>query len=562
MEKKENATNPMKNATYLLLLAIMAYTLIYSIYFAVGPTHLGDDIAYSFLAHYATAGTFMESNGDILSVRLLQIFPIAFFYYIFGAGALSSVAWDILCFTLSVLLAFLIGRELFDDKVGLLSAFLLATFPLAAIYSTTMSDNVPMMFFVSLSFFALIKAIKNKSRFWYFITGVALMAAPLTIPEGFIWWIMVGFLLIIGLIFRKLPVGNRSASFSINRKSLYMILGFLIALCVVMTVNYFNSKNAFITFTANISYYGQTWRPDLIPLPLNAALAFYPNIMFPYHLTSALYTALAYKNFNPVSIITNGYIYGSNTTGFYFYALIPAAAYLILRKNDRRRSALLLLWVVTGMLYLEFGPQHITLYPFTYILSHRLDRYLLLIATPISIVISAALLGIERSSKKKWRHIKLAGSVAAIIFLTVTSLQIIVYIHSIAEAEKLMQYKAAEYIINLPDNTRVYLDSGYGDLVVYAGFDNLSRFQLGYDGITACQLIPGNSFVLVPSKEYSSLNYTNQSGRMECPWWDKVLSPPESYKNIVLQLAAPDLTTLYYVPANYTPPKMQELNAS
>jgi hypothetical protein len=562
MEKKENATNPMKKSTSLLLIAILAYTLIYSIYFAVGPTHLGDDIAYSFLAHYATAGTFMESNGDILSVRLLQIFPIAFFYYIFGAGALSSVAWDILCFTLSVLLAFLIGRELFDDKIGLLSAFLLATFPLAAIYSTTMSDNIPMMFFVSLSFFALIKAIKNKSRSWYFIAGIALMAAPLTIPEGFIWWVMIGSLLIIGLIFRKVPIGNRSSSFSINKKSLYLILGFLIALCVVMTVNYFNSKNAFITFTANIDYYGQTWRPDLIPQPLNTALAFYPNIMFPYHLTSALYNALAYKNFNPVSIITNGYIYGSNTTGFYFYALIPSAAYLILRKKDRKRSALLLFWIVTGILYLEFGPQHITLYPFIYILSHRLDRYLLLIATPVSIVISAALIGSVRASKKKWKHIKFAGSMVAVIFLTVTSLQIIVYMHSIAEAEKLMQYKAAEYIMGLPDNTRIYLDSGYGDLVVYTNFDNLSRFQLGYGGITSCQLIPGNSFVLVPSGKYSSLKYINQSGQMECWWWDKVLSPPESYKSMVLQLSAPDLTTLYYVPANYTPPKMQELNVS
>ena len=562
MEKGKNSASPMKKSTSLLLIAILAYTLIYSIYFAVGPTHFGDDIAYSFLAHYATEGTFMESNGDILSVRLLQIFPIAFFYYIFGAGTLSSVAWDILCFTLSVLLTFLIGRELFDDKVGLLSAFLLATFPLAAIYSTTMSDNIPMMFFVSLSFFALIKAIKNKSRFWYFIAGIALMAAPLTIPEGFIWWVMAGFLLIIGLIFKEVPIGNRSAPFSINKKSLYMVLGFLIALCVVMTVNYFNSKNAFITFTANISYYGQTWRPDLTPQPLNTALAFYPDIMFPYHLTSALYNALAYKNFSPVSIITNGYIYGSNTTGFYFYALIPAAAYLILMKKDRKRSALLLFWIVTGILYLEFGPQHITLYPFTYVLSHRLDRYLLLIATPLSIVISAALIGVVRASKKKWRHIKLAGSLVAIILLTVTSLQIIVYIHSIAEAEKLMQYKAAEYLMGLPDNTRIYLDSGYGDLVVYTNFDNLSRLQLGYGGITACQLIPGNSFVLVPSEKYSSLKYINQSGQMECPWWNKVLSPPESYKNIVLQLASPDLTTLYYVPANYTPPKMQELNVS
>ncbi len=502
---------------------------------------MGDDIAYAFYAHYVSQGTFMENIGGILSIRLLQIYPIGFFYYLFGAGILSSAAWDIISYVLSVFLVFLIGRELYDKYVGLLASFLLAIFPLVAIYSVTMSDNIPMMLFVLLAFFCLIKALKKNSRAWYFVTGIVLFAAPLTIPEGFVLWIIVGLLLIIGLFF-KMPINEKRIKVSINTTTIFIVIGFLLALVVTMLFNYYNSKIALITFTANILYYSQTWRPDLLPLPVNVALAFYPGVMFPYNFYSAIFNQ---HNPNIPLIIQSIDLSGGNSTGLFFYAFIPCALYL-LATRERRKSYMLLFWFMAGLLYLEFGPQHVGLSPFVYVLSHRLDRYLTLISGPLAIIISAAAIRLVRGSRKRWRLTKLALCSSAILILTVTSWQIIFSFHQANVASRFSQYEAAKYILGVPNNTRVYLDSGYGDMVVFTNFDNLSRFYFGYGGVSSCYEIPGGSLVLV-QRQFIDFE--------PCPFWSLVLEPNlTNYSSNIRGRANIDLTNLYSVPGNYIAP--------
>ena len=268
---------------YILLSLIIIYTIMYSFVFMVGPSHMGDDVAYSYLAYYSSKGTFVQSASNILSIRILHIIPIGFFYSLFGASIVSSAAWDGISFLLSVILVFLIGKEIYNDHVGLLAAFLLAIFPLAAVYSTTMSDNIPMMFFVCLAVFAFIKAVKKNTKMWYLFAGMALVLPPLAIPEGFVLWIIIGLYIIIELLRKKL---------TINRTTLFFVYGFVIVIAVLLLFNYINSGHPLITFTANMLYYSQTWRPDLLPLPINTVLGFYPNLMFPCHLLSSLYNGI------------------------------------------------------------------------------------------------------------------------------------------------------------------------------------------------------------------------------------------------------------------------------
>ena len=120
-------------------------------------SHLGDDLDYSFLAHYFASGSFVQSASDIFSVRILHVIPIGIMYEIFGYGVLSSSAWDTICFLMTIALTFLIGRELCNEYVGAIAALLLAFLPMAGILAVTMSDNVSMMFFASLSMFALLR---------------------------------------------------------------------------------------------------------------------------------------------------------------------------------------------------------------------------------------------------------------------------------------------------------------------------------------------------------------------------------------------------------------------
>ncbi len=543
-------TKQKRMLSYLLLSFILIYTAAYSILFAIGPSHMGDDIAYSFLSHYWVQGTFVENSGNILSIRLLQIIPIGISYALFGYGILSSAAWDIVCFELSVLLAFLIGREIYDEYVGVLAAFLLAIFPMTAIYSTTMSDNIPMMFFVGLSFFALIKALRNDSRVWYFVSGAALFSSALVTPEGFIMWIVIGLLLAVGIVMRRLHVAGKEVKISISKTTMYIAVGFALVFAVTLVFNYINSANPLITFSSNAQYYSQTWRPDLIPYPLSVALSFYPNLMFPYNIVNSI-GGLANSNFDLASIITNGYANGANTVGFFFYAFIPAALLLLVRRD--KRAYILLFWFVAGFLYLEFGPQYASINPLTYVLSHRLDRYLTLIALPMVVIISAALLAFVRESKGIWVNAKLAVFCLIVLFLTVTSLMVTVYDHSIAQAEQAPQYQVSQYILSLPNTTNIYLDSGAGDILVYTKFDNLNRFNFDYGGFTKCYQIPRGSYVLV--YDYQDVfNYTN-GAQLDCPWWKEAFVPDISGFNSTIEgLAQNWQTTLYYVSANNQTP--------
>ncbi len=515
-----------------LLALIVLCSIAYSVLFVIGPSHMGDDIAYSFFAHYAASGTFVQNTGDILSIRILHIIPIGFFYALFGAGRLTSAAWDITTFALSVALAFLIGKEIYDERVGLLAAFLLAIFPLGAMYAVTMSDNIPMMFFVGLAALLLIKALKKNSKAWYFAAGAALVAPPLTIPEGFVLWIVVGLFLLVELLRRKI---------SVNRTTLFFIYGFVAAIGLLLLFNYVNCGSPLITFTSNVAYYGQTWRPDLLPMPVGITLAFYPGVMFPYGIAGKLYSGVSGHGVGLQQIWAN-----TNSVGFYFYAFVLAALYLAFKRD--KRAYFLLFWFIVGVAYLEFGPQHVGLNPFSYILSHRLDRYLTLVAYPLVILIASALFAVVRSSKKALRRAAIVACSLVVLFLAATAIPSIAYSHGVAVAGQYSEIQAANYLNPLPNTTRIYADSGYGDLSVYMGFDNLSRFMYDYDGITDCHDIPAGSYVLFP--RYPAYPAPMDGWPSACGW-GLVLSPvPTGIPEQEVDAAQSSLTDLYYVNAS------------
>lgn len=520
-----------KRAVYALLLLIVIYTIVYSVSLAIGPSHMGDDLSYSFLAYRASTGTFIESSGDILSVRILQIMPIGFFYKFFGADILTSAAWDITSFALSVILVFLIGKELYDDHVGLLAAFLLSIFPLVAVYSTTMSDNIPMMFFVCLAVFTFIKARKTNSRLWVLAAGAAVVAPPLAMPEGFELWVILGIFVVIELARKKL---------SVNLTTLFFVYGFIVAMFALVLFNYINTGISYITFSANLGYYSQTWRPDLTPLPVDAALSFYPSIMFPYQITGNIYQGLVNHNPNLITIF-GSYLNNMALAGFFFYAFVPAALYLFIRKD--KNSYFPLFWFFAGILYLEFGPQSIGLNPFTYVLSHRLDRYLTLISPPLVIIISAALITAVRTAKKKWKYTKMIFCSIVVLFLTATSLQIVLFTHSTLLALQYPQLQAAKHLQALPNTTKIYTDTGFRDVAVYMNFNNLSRFYFG-SGVVAinCSIAAAGSYVLLPTQFQNPLSGCSSN-------WKLVLSPQlTNFSQLVSANSQQNLADLYYVP--------------
>ena len=513
-------------ATLLLL------TSLYSIAFAIGPSHLGDDVWYSWLAHYASISAYKQNFGDILSVRPLQIIPIGTFYYLFGSGIYTSNAWDAISFVLTVLLTYLIGKELYNWKVGVIAASLLAIFPMANIYSVTMSDNIPLMFLATLAVFAFIKGTKRRSRKWYIVSGAATAAAPFVIPEGFIFWIIMAVVLLWEML-----KGERSRKY----KAVYAVCGFTAVIAVMVLFNYVTSGYPFITFTANAQYYSQIYRPDIMPQPISIALAFYPSVMFPYSLSQGVTSVVSILTYAQQS-------YGKS--GLFFYAMTAALAYLIITKD--RRIAIPAIWIIVGFAYLEFGPMHFSLSPLTYILSHRLDRYLTLIGPPLSVAIAGAAFDVVRRSRKRYSEIKIAILTLGFVVLAITSFEITYSWHLVLVDSQYTELSIAGMLNQLSSSTKVYLDAGYGDLAVYMGFRNFSRFYLGYGGANNCSEIPGGSYVVIPRYGNDGFSFVPDP-LIYCDYWIKVMSPQVPYNSTwVIAPTQPFEADLYYVPANYT----------
>ena len=86
-------------------------------------------------------------------LRLGILFPVSLLYNIFGVNEFSSNILILLISLSSIILIYKFGKLLFNDKVGLLSAFLLSFFPWDVVYATQLLTDLPAAFFVALSIY-------------------------------------------------------------------------------------------------------------------------------------------------------------------------------------------------------------------------------------------------------------------------------------------------------------------------------------------------------------------------------------------------------------------------
>ncbi|MDE1855794.1 MAG: glycosyltransferase family 39 protein [Candidatus Micrarchaeota archaeon] len=526
------------NAARGMLLAILAFALIYSIVFVEGPSFFGDDTVYLDMANAVVHGNFHQSPF-IFSVRLLMAYPIGFFYSLFGVSLITSSAWDIISFLGIIVVAFLLGKELHGNLAGIIAALLAGFFPLLVQLSATVSDDIPLAFITSLAMLALLYGQRKASREWYFIAGILLIASPLVTPEGLIIIITAIFYLIVEVLRKKI---------ALDAKLLSLPAGMAAALIVLMLFNFINSGNPLITFTVNTNFYSAVGQQNTIP-STNTDPMFYLQDMFSYGVISNLQAAAHAGIFNPLTIWQSIYMQNPNNAGFFFYVLVLAAIYLILRKE--RKAYFVLFWFAISFLYLEFGPMHISLVPFSYLLSYRLTRFLTIIAVPTVVVIGIALARLTSRYPKPSSLLGICFASAVAIFLILTSLPINTLWYHTTYAERFDQLAMAQYLNQLPNTTKIYFTGAFSNIHSYMMFDNLSRFY-AYDNMQNCTQIPKGAYVLIPKyNKVFTLNYT-PNPLPYCPGWKLAMSPQidQQFSQDIIASAEPFRGNLYYVQTN------------
>ncbi|MEM0149068.1 MAG: glycosyltransferase family 39 protein [Candidatus Micrarchaeaceae archaeon] len=469
---------------YILLAVLLVSLAAYLFTHLMAPSFYDDDTTYEMLAYWLYTG-----NSDFIflppySARLLQIIPIAIFYKLLGVNFLSNAMWNIISTVLLVIITFYIGKELYNEYAGVLSAFLLSFFPILIMLGSSGNETIPMAMFAALAVLSFIRGYSRDSSRYYFVTGISIFAAFLASPLGaVIGVIIVGYLLILYISPKQLT-GIR-----ITRKSAHILSGVLLSVALLTIFDYIVSGNPLLIIEISIGFAsGPYFIAPAAPSP------YYEVLLLP-----SLY-------FKPVV--------AAISTSLFFYISIAASAYLLFRKV--RVSYLPVFWFAFGLLYLIAGPMYINLFPFRYATIPQEWRFLTLLSSPMCILPSILIVKIYSAHKKRRPAALIIGAVivASLVF---TSAKTNVFNYNSYLNGMLPQFYLASYLSSLPNSTTIYLPLYLPNIIVYMHFDNTSRFKYYSGFITNCSSSENYDYIIIVNSTSSSSNNV-----LSCPSWQQV----------------------------------------
>lgn len=160
----------------ILLVVIVLLGLILRIIAARNITVSADDM------HFTIHAIDFLKSGKLVTYdqsSSLWFYATDIFYGIFGINQIGSRMAAILFGTLSIIIMFYLSREFFDEKIGLIAAFLLAISPFH-IKNTIAEMDVMAMFFVLFAILMFVKGLKMEKNKYLAFAGILIGLGILT----------------------------------------------------------------------------------------------------------------------------------------------------------------------------------------------------------------------------------------------------------------------------------------------------------------------------------------------------------------------------------------------
>ena len=166
-----------KHGDAVYISAILAFSTIFLVDLTSGPLWIADERIYSQWAFH------MLKNGDYLTpwafgnVSMWLAKPPLFMwlmslsYQLFGINNFATRFWNPVFGTLSLVLIFYLGKELYNRHVGLFSALILGTFITFNVFARRAMTDVPFIFFVIGSIYFLLLSEKRENTNKYAALG-------------------------------------------------------------------------------------------------------------------------------------------------------------------------------------------------------------------------------------------------------------------------------------------------------------------------------------------------------------------------------------------------------
>ncbi len=191
---KKKIKDYFQDKTNLILIGILAFALFIRLYYffiTSGQPLWWDETAYGSIAKDLVIHKF-RSSVALSGEKFIRPFLLPFLWSILlrinFSEELIKFILIILPSFFSVFLIFLIGKELYNKKVGLVSAFIFSTIWIHLFYSMRLLTGVPSLFFILISLYYFILSEKTNFKVKYF--SISLFAISIAIflryPNGLI----------------------------------------------------------------------------------------------------------------------------------------------------------------------------------------------------------------------------------------------------------------------------------------------------------------------------------------------------------------------------------------
>lgn len=211
------------------------------------------------ISHFGIDGL-QFSPGNIEHVSVLTsvgyplIYPLAFWFKLFGAGILEARVMMVLYMLGFAVLSFLLLRRLYGNIFTLSSLAVLATFPPFYSFGKSVIGEVPVLFFLTLFllFFNLATNNPEKRQFWFILAGVSagLCIVTKTMALAFVPVLFIGAF----LAFRKKLVTWRDigivATSAIIPILIWLIVNFRAGDSLASAIDYYSNPSALTDRTA------------------------------------------------------------------------------------------------------------------------------------------------------------------------------------------------------------------------------------------------------------------------------------------------------------------------
>lgn len=157
--------------------------------------------------------------------------------------------------TLTIFLVYLLGKEMFNKKVGIISAAIICLVPIHVMFSGIVLNDVFVTFFITLSFLFFWKGFEKGNEKYKILFGITLGLGLLT-RYTMLW--------IIPIFPVYLWIRNKSLSFLKDKYLWYAIIGFFVVLIPWFIYGYFEYGNilgGFLHGFKGTAYWGgiQSW---------------------------------------------------------------------------------------------------------------------------------------------------------------------------------------------------------------------------------------------------------------------------------------------------------------